>query len=118
MTGRLTTARTVTSCAVLRIERVLADLVDFGRANLLVVRVETSAGLTGIGETLLKRHDLTIRQSVLELGETLVGRDPRAIEDIAEKLYRDSFWVGGPLQAAARSAIDVALWDVKGQHYG
>src|SRR5207253_514523 len=50
--------------------------------------------------------------------ETLVGRDPRAIEDIGEKLYRDGFWVGGPLQAAARSAIDIALWDVKGQHYG
>jgi galactonate dehydratase len=97
---------------------VLADLVDLGRANALLVRVETSEGITGLGETLFKRHDLTIRQSVLELGETLVGRDPRAIEDLAEKMYRDSFWVGGPLQAAARSAIDIALWDVKGQHYG
>src|SRR5207253_3083291 len=29
-----------------------------------------------------------------------------------------SFWVGGALQAAARSAIDIALWDIKGQHYG
>jgi galactonate dehydratase len=103
---------------VLRIERVLADLVDYGRANVLLVRIETSEGITGVGETLLKRHDMTIRQSVLELGESLLGRDPRAIEDIAEKLYRDSFWVGGPLQAAARSAIDIALWDIKGQCYG
>jgi galactonate dehydratase len=113
-----TAAATVTCADVLRIERVLADLVDFGRANVLFVRIETSDGITGVGETLLKRHDLTIRQSVIEVGETLVGRDPRAIEDIGEKLYRDSFWVGGPLHAAARSAIDIALWDVKGQHYG
>jgi galactonate dehydratase len=103
---------------VLRIERVAADLADIGRANVLLVRVFTADGPTGLGETLVKRHDRTIQAHALELGELLVGRDALAIEDISEKLYRDSFWVGGALQAAARSAIDLALWDLKGQHYG
>jgi galactonate dehydratase len=103
---------------VQRIERVRADLVSIGRANLVLVRIDTDDGLLGIGETLVKRHDNTVRQHVLELGQTLIGKDARAIEDIAEKLYRDSFWVGGPLHAASRSAIDIALWDIKGKHLG
>jgi galactonate dehydratase len=103
---------------VQRIERVRADLVNIGRANLVLVRIDTEDGVTGIGETLVKRHDNTVRQHVLELGQTLIGKDARAIEDIAEKLYRDSFWVGGPLHAASRSAIDIALWDIKGKTLG
>jgi galactonate dehydratase len=84
---------------VQRIERVSADLVSIGRANMVVVRIEASDGAYG-------------------LGETIVGADARAIEDIAEKLYRDSFWVGGPLHAASRSGIDIALWDLKGRTLG
>jgi len=103
---------------MLRIERVRADLISIDRANIVVVRVDTSEGVTGVGETVVKRHDATVRQHVLEIGEILIGRDARAIEDIAEKLYRDSFWVGGPLHAAARSAIDIALWDIKGKALG
>jgi galactonate dehydratase len=103
---------------VQRIDRVRADLVNIGRANLVIVRIDTGDGVTGIGETLVKRHDNTVRQHVLELGQTLIGKDARTIEDIAEKLYRDSFWVGGPLHAASRSAIDIALWDIKGKTLG
>src|SRR5262245_55023939 len=103
--------------ADLRIERVRADLVSIGRANLVLVRVDVAGGLTGAGETLVRRHDRTAQASALELGETLIGRDARRLEDSFEKLYRDSFWVGGPLHAAARSAIDIALWDAVGRHY-
>jgi galactonate dehydratase len=33
-------------------------------------------------------------------------------------MYRDSFWVGGPLHATAISVIDAALWDLLGKSLG
>lgn len=102
----------------MRIANITSHIVDIGRANSIFVQVETDTGLVGTGETLLRRRDRTVAANLAEMGEFLVGRDPLAIEDIFERLYRDSFWTGGPLHAAGRSAIDIALWDIKGQFYG
>ncbi len=102
----------------MRIENIRVDVLDLGRANSIFVRIETDEGITGLGETLLKRHDDAVRANIIELGRSLVGRDPGEIEAIAEELYRDRFWVGGALAAAGRSAIDIALWDIKGQFLG
>jgi galactonate dehydratase len=100
-----------------KITRVDADLVSLGRANALYVQIHTDNDLVGVGETVMRRRDQSIRANVLEISDYLLGKDPLPIEDHFEKLYRDSFWVGGPLHAAGRSAIDIALWDLKGQHY-
>lgn len=101
----------------MRITRVRCDTISLGRANAVYVRIDTDNDLTGTGETVLKRRDRSVAENVREIGEYLVGKDPLAIEDHFEKLYRDTFWVGGPLHAAGRSAVDIALWDLKGQYY-
>jgi galactonate dehydratase len=101
-----------------RIDRVRVDVVSMGRANAVYVRIDTDAGITGTGETVLKRRDQSVAANLREIGEGLLGKDPLAIEDHFETLYRDTFWVGGPLHAAGRSAVDIALWDIKGQHLG
>jgi galactonate dehydratase len=102
----------------MRIDRVRVDIVSMGRANAIYVRIDTDSGITGTGETVLKRRDRSVEANLREIGESLVGKDPLAIEDHFEKLYRDTFWVGGPLHAAGRSAVDIALWDITGQHLG
>jgi galactonate dehydratase len=102
----------------MRIDRVRVDVINLDRTNAIFVRVDTDAGLTGTGETVLKRRDRSVEANIRELADALIGKDPLAIEDLFEKLYRDSFWVGGPLHAAGRSAVDIALWDIKGQHHG
>ena len=102
----------------MRIDRVRVDVISLDRTNAIFVRVDTDAGLTGTGETVLKRRDRSVEANIRELADALIGKDPLAIEDHFEKLYRDSFWVGGPLHAAGRSAVDIALWDIKGQHHG
>lgn len=99
----------------MRIKDVSVRIVDLDRLNSIFVEVTTDSGLVGVGETVMKRHDRTVAAHATELGEYLLGKDPRSIETLAERMYRDSFWVGGPLQSAARSAIDIALWDIKGQ---
>lgn len=102
----------------MKIAQVQADLVNLGRCNALYVRITTDTDLVGVGETVMRRRDASIQANVREISDYLIGKDPLPIEDHFEKLYRDSFWVGGPLHAAGRSAIDIALWDLKGQHYG
>jgi len=101
-----------------RITRVRTDLVDMGRVNAIFVRIDTDTDLTGLGETVMRRRDRSVAANLEQIGEYLVGKDPLAIEDHFEKLFRDTFWSGGPLHAAGRSAVDIALWDIKGQHYG
>lgn len=102
----------------MRIERVGVDVVNLGRANAIYVRIDSDSGLTGTGETVLKRRDRTVETNLHEIAAYLVGKDPFAIEDHFEKLYRDTFWVGGPLHSSGRSAVDIALWDLLGQHLG
>ena len=102
----------------MRITRVRIDIVSLDRVNAVYVRIDTDRDLTGVGETVLKRREKTVAANLAEIADYLVGKDALAIEDHFEKLYRDTFWIGGPLHAAGRSAIDIALWDLKGQYYG
>lgn len=89
----------------------------------LVVEVLTDAGLRGIGEIGLA-YGVGGRGAVplvLELARAkLIGRDPFRTEAIQDAMRRDTFWghVPGPILGAAISALDEALWDIKGKALG
>jgi len=93
-------------------------IVNLDFRNCVIVQVDTDEGITGISETVMKRKTLTIEQSILQLRSYLIGKDPTEIETHWEGMYRDSFWVGGPMHATAISAIDCALWDILGRMCG
>ncbi|HEX4810410.1 MAG TPA: mandelate racemase/muconate lactonizing enzyme family protein [Bryobacteraceae bacterium] len=94
------------------------QIIHLGFRNCILLKVSTDEGITGISETVMKRKSLTIEQSILQLRSFLIGKDPTEIEDHWEKMYRDSFWVGGPMHCTAISAIDCALWDILGKSLG
>jgi galactonate dehydratase len=102
----------------MKIVHLRTAIVPLGFRNAIFTRIETDTGLSGCSEVVLKRASGTVAAHLADLGPCLLGQDPRAIEHLAETLYRDSFWVGGPLHATALSAIDVALWDLKGKALG
>jgi mannonate dehydratase len=52
------------------------------------------------------------------LAPLLIGRDPEAIEDTWQYLYRGPYWRGGPVQMTALAGVDLALWDIKGKRAG
>jgi L-alanine-DL-glutamate epimerase-like enolase superfamily enzyme len=57
---------------------------------------------------------------VQDFAEVIVGMDPMNIEQIWETIFRKTFWGmgGGTIVSAGMSAIDIALWDIKGKALG
>jgi galactonate dehydratase len=102
----------------MKVTDIKAHVVRLNFCNTVIVQVETDAGITGVAEALMKRKSETIAQSILELKRYLVGEDPTEIETHWERMYRDSFWVGGPMHCTSISAVDCALWDILGKATG
>jgi len=53
-----------------------------------------------------------------DLAPMVIGEDPRRIEHLYQKLYRQSFWRLGVIGMSGISAIEQALWDIKGKLLG
>ncbi|RZK64033.1 MAG: mandelate racemase/muconate lactonizing enzyme family protein, partial [Pedobacter sp.] len=89
------------------------------RTNWVFVKVYTDiAGLHGVGEATLEYKEHTVAKACEELERLLVGKDPHHIEEIWHSCYRDAYWRGGAVLMSAISAIDMALWDIKGKDLG
>ena len=86
--------------------------------TLVVVLVETDAGLTGVGEAGLQRRWKAIEGAVEHLKRWLIGEDPMRIEYLWQRMFRGGFYPADRLIGSALSAIDIALWDIKGQKLG
>jgi galactonate dehydratase len=86
--------------------------------NLTFVRVMTDAGIYGWGEATLEGKEKAVEAAIHEIDRYLVGQDPFAIERHWHHLYEVPFWRGGPVLNSAISAIDQALWDIKGKALG
>jgi len=87
--------------------------------NWVFVKVETGqAGLFGWGEASLEWKTRAVVGAVEDFAPMVVGEDPGRIEHIFQKLYRQSFWRLGVIGMSAISAIEQALWDIKGKLLG
>lgn len=85
----------------------------------LFLKVETDQdGLCGWGEPVIEGRAATVEAAVHELSDSVIGRDPRHIEDIWQTLYRGGFYRGGPILMSAIAGIDQALWDITGKALG
>ncbi len=86
-----------------------------------LVRVETDEGLTGYGEAcpgyeFTGETLWTVADVIGEyLGPATVGRDPERIEEIVHVWEHDLWTVGNQ---AARGALEMALWDLRGKAAG
>jgi galactonate dehydratase len=83
----------------------------------MFVQVHTDAGISGLGESGAWGY-LEASEAVVKKWErTLVGEDPLRIEHLWQYLYRSSHFRGAAIMGAL-SAIDIALWDIAGKHFG
>ena len=81
-----------------------------------VVRVRTDTGLTGIGQTACWGYTEAVAAIVDKFRGYLIGQDPMRIEYHWQYMYRMGPFRGSALSGAV-SAIDIALWDIKGNHF-
>ncbi|NLF01641.1 MAG: mandelate racemase/muconate lactonizing enzyme family protein [Anaerolineales bacterium] len=89
-----------------------------GHRNFLVVVVDTDEGIYGIGEAGLTGRELAVMGAIEHFRPLLVGQDPARIEHIWQMLSRGGFFPAQRILTAAISAIDTALWDIRGKALG
>jgi galactonate dehydratase len=89
-----------------------------GNRNQLVVKVETDAGISGLGESGLSGRELAVVGALKHFREFLIGKDPMQRGRIWQELYRSQYFEGGRVLLAAQSAIDIALHDIAGKALG
>src|SRR3954466_12145834 len=82
-----------------------------------LVEIETNTGLTGWGECY---GPARMTSAVVEaVAPWLIGEDPLRTDALWQMIYarlRDHGQKGGVIQGL--SGIDIALWDIKGKHFG
>ena len=86
--------------------------------NFLFVVVETDEGLRGVGEGGITWREQAMAGFIEALKPSLIGQDPLRIEHLWQVMYRCGFFPAGQIGAAAISAVDIALWDIKAQALG
>ena len=89
-----------------------------GHAMSLWVKVETDAGVTGIGECVHGQEEAIALIHALQ--PKLIGKDPFAIDALFEEIRRKHVFQGGFAGAliTALTGIELALWDLKGKALG
>src|SRR4051794_9135083 len=83
----------------------------------LFVEVTTDVGLIGLGESGAWGFLEASAQAVETFKRYLLGQDPLRIEHHWQYMYRCFHFRGAAIMGAI-SAIDIALWDIAGKHFG
>ncbi len=86
--------------------------------NWLFVSVHTDAGLVGYGEG--GGWPEVVERGIQEVKPLLIGQDPFEIERIWLLIYQalHGHGITGAVRGGVQSAIDIALWDLKGKALG
>jgi L-alanine-DL-glutamate epimerase-like enolase superfamily enzyme len=104
----------ITSVDIIALEK------DRGNGSRPVLcRLNTDEGVSGYGEAAVAigTGATAVFQLLKDFAPMILGMNPLYHEVIWEKLYRLSFWAqgNGAITMAGISAIDIALWDIKGK---
>ncbi|NMJ40722.1 mandelate racemase/muconate lactonizing enzyme family protein [Roseomonas sp. JC162] len=107
----------------MKITRAQIYLCEIDGRRPLILRLWTDDGTQGLGEAALAYGiGATGAVAVIEemLRRIVLGRNAHDVEPIWSDLYDHTFWAkgGGPIIYAAISAIETALWDIKGRALG
>lgn len=130
-TEGLNNRRGASSMKITRVEAIYVRLpevkeqCDSGQ-DAIVVRVETDAGISGIGE--VDSSPLAVKGAIegpfshtvtSGLAYLLIGEDPFETEKLWYKMYHANIYSGRRgIAIHAMSGIDMALWDIKGKALG
>lgn len=112
------------NCQLLRIPSV--EKKTSSSQDAVIVRIRTDNGLEGIGEA---DSQPEVVKAIIDapfshniacgLREILLGENPLETERLWQKMHRSTLYFGrSSVTISAMAAIDMALWDLKGKHFG
>jgi galactonate dehydratase len=103
----------------MKITDIKTVVVNAEMRNWVFTKVETDVpGLFGWGEASLEWKTRSLLGAIEDMTQMVLGEDPRNIEHIYQKMYRQSFWRMGVIGMSAISSIEQALWDIAGKDLG
>lgn len=102
----------------MKITKICPFIVSANNDNWVYIKVYTDEGIHGVGECSLETREQTVAAAVQELKRYLVGKDPFDTEKLFYLCFRDEYWGAGAVLTSALSAVDMALWDIKGKALG
>ena len=94
------------------------EIIPVNTLRTIFVKMYTNAGITGIGEGTVEGRIDTVAAAIKELEEYLIGKDPRKPAFHWQAIYRHAFYRGSIILTSALSAVDIAMWDIKGKALG
>lgn len=107
----------------MKIEQAAIYVTPTGNRTAVLLELTLDNGVSGIGEAgvgygIGNTAAAEMLRRMIE--RHVLGRDPARIGAIWQDIYDLSFWTrnGGPIAYAALSAIEHALWDIKGKVLG
>lgn len=86
----------------------------------IFLKISTSeSGLYGIGSANNAFETMAVVAALEDhLKPWLIGKDPSRIEDLWQSAQMRTYWRNGPVNNNVLSAMDMALWDIKGKRAG
>jgi galactonate dehydratase len=84
----------------------------------IFVKMHTDAGIIGLGEGTVEGKIETVMAAIAQLEPYLKGKDPRQPAHHWQAMYRHAFYRGDVILCSALSAVDIAMWDIKGKALG
>lgn len=95
----------------------ITDIEAHVRGDILLVAVRTDTELHGLGESACWAYPAAVAAVVEKFALAIRGTDPRRIEHHWQRMWRMGPFRSA-LVSAAVSAVDMALWDLKGKTLG
>jgi galactonate dehydratase len=93
----------------------IAKVETFFVSNFLVVKITTEDGTEGVGESCYWSYPKAAEATIHSFAKVLIGMESGDIEHIWSFLWRYNSAFRGNSIGGAISAIDMALWDIKGK---
>ena len=106
---------------IVSVDAIQLKRLDVSAQTPVLCRINTDEGIYGYGEAGVSIFDYSVGayQLIKLMAKMIIGMDPLDTDAVYHKLA-GNFWAqgnGGVIMAAI-SAIDTALWDIKGKYFG
>lgn len=98
-------------------DEIIKAVIPLQVGQFMFARVETESGIKGFGEAGIWSHTEVAGAAIKRFAQYLVGKSAFTIEHHWNVMHRFTYFQGLAINAAI-SAIDTALWDIKGKSLG